>query len=120
MMSYRILPAALLLCTLAAACGESPTGSDTQAQPAGASYDGGFTMGSGNRGQSEGDTTVAETTTTSGGFTMGSGNLVATDGEYGMGSGNHAQDTAAAPLTTTGTTSGDSAGRGGFTMGSGN
>jgi hypothetical protein len=80
MMSYRILPAALLLCTLAAACGKSPTGTDTPAQPVGASYDGGLTMGSGNRAQ---DTTAAPPTTTSttsgestarGGLTMGSGN----------------------------------------------
>lgn len=80
MMSYRILPAALLLCTLAAACGESPTGSDAQAQPAGASYDGGFTIGSGNATAAGGTgtgTQSQEPTTTDNversGYTMGSG-----------------------------------------------
>src|SRR5688572_30316530 len=49
MMSHRILPAALLLCTLAA-CGQSPTGSDSPARPAGPAYEeaGGYGMGSGN------------------------------------------------------------------------
>lgn len=120
MMSYRILPAALLLCILAAACGESPTGSDTRAQPAGPAYDGGLTMGSGNRAQSEGDSIGSQTTAASGGLTMGSGNLVAADGENGMGSVNLAPDATDAPLTTTSTTSGDTPERGGLTMGSGN
>lgn len=120
MMSYRILPAALLLCTLVAACGESPTGTDTQAQPAGPAYDGGFGVGSGNREQSEGDSINSETTTASGGLTMGSGNVVASDGEYGMGSGNRSVEITSVILTTTSTTSSDSTGRGGFGVGSGN
>lgn len=104
MKSHRILPAAVLLCTLAAACGEIPTGT-TQAQPGGASFDGGgFGMGSGrNAGESEGDT-IDETSETqdSGGFGMGSGREATADG----------------PSTTT--ISADSAGRsGGFGMGSG-
>lgn len=82
MMSHRILPAALLLCALTAACGELPTGSDAQAHPAGASYDGGgFTIGSGNAGAAGGSGTGSESeeSTTSSdsegrsGYTMGSG-----------------------------------------------
>ncbi|HEY0017393.1 MAG TPA: hypothetical protein VGC13_13870 [Longimicrobium sp.] len=87
-MSHRIPSAALLLCTLAA-CGQSPTGSDAHARPAGPSYDGGYTMGSGNATQSggftigsgntedassSGTTESGETTTERGGYTMGSGN----------------------------------------------
>ena len=90
MMSHRILPAALLLCTLAAACGELPTRSETRAQPAGASYDGGgFTIGSGNSG-------------TAGSYAPGSG-----------GSGEEGDDATTAQ-------SGDLAERQGYTMGSGN
>jgi hypothetical protein len=75
MMSHRIPSAALLLCTLAA-CGQSPTGSsDVHAQPGGPSYDGGFTMGSGNNAVQAG-----------GGFTIGSGNVEETGG-FGIGSG---------------------------------
>lgn len=82
MMSHRILPAALLLCTLAA-CGQSPTGSDTHTQPGGPSYDsetqdtGGFGMGGGRASDTE-NTSVTSTTTAgdamdSGGFGMGGG-----------------------------------------------
>lgn len=84
MMSYRILSAALLLSTLTVACGESPTGTDTQAQPAGPAYDGGFGVGSGNDAmQFESDTvgttetsTATDSTDTAerGGFGVGSGN----------------------------------------------
>lgn len=84
MMSHRILPAVLLLCTLAAACGESPTGSDARAEPAGPAYDGGFGVGSGNNATESGsgadDTTETSTatetsdTTERGGFGVGSGN----------------------------------------------
>jgi hypothetical protein len=94
MMSYRILPAALLLCTLAA-CGESPTSIHTQAQPAGASYDGG-------------------------GFGMGGGYVADEDDGYTIGSGNSGAGTVDAPPSTTATVSGDSVGRGGYTIGSGN
>jgi hypothetical protein len=89
MMSHRLLPAALLLCTLAAACGELPTGHDTRAQSGGASYDGGgfgmgggFTGGDGTGSSQEtasGDgailtgTTFSDSTTRSGGFGMGGG-----------------------------------------------
>lgn len=113
MMSHRILPAALLLCVISAACGELPTRNDTQAHPAGPAYDGGFTMGSGNSGtQSSGygmgsGNTAAE----GGGFTIGSGNADTEDGGYGIGSGNTAS---------TNTASGDTIGRGGYGIGSGN
>jgi hypothetical protein len=88
MMSHRILPAALLLCTLAAACGDLPTQSGTQAQPAGPAYDGGgFTIDSGNSGVTgyttgpgsgvpvgdDATTTQSGETTERGGYTMGSG-----------------------------------------------
>jgi hypothetical protein len=89
MMSHRILPAALLLCTVAA-CSDLPTQNDAQAQPAGPAYDGGgFTIGSGNSGAAGGystgtgssgeegdDATTALTgeTTERQGYTMGSGN----------------------------------------------
>ena len=99
MMSHRILSAALLLCTLAAACGELPTSNNTHAQPAGPAYDSGYTIGSGN--------TAAE----GGGFTVGSGNVGTQDGGYGIGSGNTASAT---------TVPGDSTGRGGYGIGSGN
>lgn len=80
MKSHRILAPALLLCTLAA-CGTPPTSSDPQAQPAGASFDGGgFGMGG---GRSESDSTTAGTENTS--TTAGEG----TDrsGGFGMGGG---------------------------------
>ncbi|WP_420125511.1 hypothetical protein [Longimicrobium sp.] len=105
-MSHRILPAALLLCALAAACGENPAGSDTHAQPAGPAYDGGFTMGSGN------------SATQSSGYTIGSGNNEV-EGGFTIGSVNEAtEDDGLAPSTAP--ISDDAAGRGGFTMGSGN
>jgi hypothetical protein len=110
MMSHRILPAALLLCTLAA-CGDLPTQQGTQAQPAGASYDdGGFGVGSGNSAtQSSGYGIGSGNEVEGGGFTIGSGNVGIEDSGLGYGSG-HTQDTAA----------GDSTGRGGFGVGSGN
>jgi hypothetical protein len=89
MMSHRILPATLLLCTLAA-CGDLPTQQGTQAQPAGASYDGG-------------------------GFTIGSGNSGAT-GAYMPGSGSAGEEEDNA----TNAQSGETAERQGYTMGSGN
>jgi hypothetical protein len=108
MMSYRTLAAALLLCTLAAACGEIPTGSDTQAHPAGPSYDGGFGVGSGN------------TAVQSGGFGMGGAYVAEGDDGYVIGSGGATTaDGPASTSTTTNTTSGDNAERGGYTMGSG-
>jgi hypothetical protein len=79
MKSHRILAAALLLCSFAA-CSQTPTGSDRQAQPAGASYDGGgFGMGGGRSDTTTVGTTNTSTTTTteeadrSGGFGMGGG-----------------------------------------------
>ena len=70
MKSHRILAAALLLCSIAA-CGQIPTGSDRQAQPAGASFDGGgFTIGSGRNTQEPDSTTMEDDT---GGFGIGSG-----------------------------------------------
>lgn len=95
MKSHHILPAAVLLCTLTAACGETPTAA-TQAQPGGASYDGGYTMGSGNRSQESG-----------GGYTIGSGNETQDSGGFTMGSGN--LEDGSAPEAP-----------GGYTMGSGN
>jgi hypothetical protein len=109
MMSHRILAAALLLCTLAAACGELPTTSHTQAQPAAASYDGGgFGVGSGNNAVQ------------SGGYGMGSGNTADEDDGYTIGSGNSGAGTVDTPPSTPSTASGDSVGRGGYGMGSGN
>lgn len=98
MMSHRIPSAALLLCTLAA-CGQSPTGSDAHARPGGPSYDGGYTMGSGNATQS-------------GGYTIGSGNVEDTGG-FGIGSGNNEDSSSSESGGTT-------TERGGYTMGSGN
>jgi hypothetical protein len=98
MMSHRILPAALLLCTLTAACGELPTGNETHAQPDGPAYDGGFGVGSGN------------SATQSSGYTIGSGGGVATDGGSAATSGSTG--------STEDTGSGD-AERGGYTIGSG-
>jgi hypothetical protein len=99
MMSHRILPAALLLCTLAAACGENPTGSDTQAQPAGPAYDGGYGMGSGN------------SATQSSGYTIGSGSVAEDEGGFGIGGVGTDNST---------TTSDETTERGGgFTIGSG-
>jgi hypothetical protein len=117
MMSHRILPAALLLCALSAACGELPTRNDIQAHPAGPAYDGGFTMGSGN------------SATQSSGYTIGSGGVESQDGGYGMGSGNDMVEDGGFTIGSAGTldsgpanntTSGDSVGRGGYGMGSGN
>ena len=90
MKSHRILSAALLLRTLAA-CGQNPTGSDLQAESAGASYDGGFVIGSGN------------SAAPAGGYTIGSGGR-AEEEEGGE----------------TSTTTEDTAERGGFVIGSGN
>lgn len=96
MKSHRILPAAVLLCTLAAACSETPTGTGPQAQPGGASYDGGgFTIGSGRSSESGGDTTSTGGTQDAGGFGIDSGSVESEDGEtttdrsggFGMGSG---------------------------------
>jgi hypothetical protein len=113
MMSHRILPAALLLCILAAACGELPTQSDAQAQPAGPAYDGGFGMGSGNSATESSGYGMGSGNTADegGGFTIGSGDAGTEDGGYGIGSGNTAS---------TNTVSGDSTGRGGYGIGSGN
>ena len=98
MKSHHILAAALLLCSIAA-CGQIPTGSDRQAQPAGASFDGGgFVIGSGIRSEEPGSTTTQDT----GGYGMGSGGASSGNdtgtpeaepedaersGGYGMGSG---------------------------------
>lgn len=114
MMSHRILPAALLLCALAAACGENPAGSDTHAQPAGPAYDGGFGVGSGNSAtQSSGYTTGSGgSEVEGGGSTIGSGDTATEDGGFGVGSGT-TQDTNTAPDD-------DSTERGGFGVGSGN
>jgi hypothetical protein len=128
MMSHRILSAALLLCTLAA-CGNLPTHSDSEAQPAAPAYDeSGYTMGSGNKtlqASGSGDTEVE-----GGGFTMGSGNIDGDEDGFGVGSGNIVatdlgygsghRGTADEPLPSTSTMSGDSTGRSGYTMGSGN
>lgn len=102
MKSHRIVPAAVLLCTLAAACGDNPTGTGAQAQPGGASYDGGYTIGSGNSAmQSD-----------SGGFTIGSG--LESDGSGG-------ESEASGETTGTSTDgSDDGTERGGYTIGSGN
>lgn len=66
------------LCLLASltACGsEAPTGVSAPGSP---SYDGGWTMGSGNRSEDDsgGTTTASDSTTVAafGGWTMGSGN----------------------------------------------
>lgn len=93
-MTIRILSALLLLLG-AAACGEPTAATSVPASPV---YDGGHTIGSGNR---SGDTTTVTTTSTGHGF--GSGN------EEAAGS-------------TTETAAGDSstAKRGGHTIGSGN
>lgn len=98
MMSHRILPATLLLCILAAACGENPAGV-TAAQPAGPAYDGGgFTMGSGGIGaQTSADEVETETL-----------------GADGSTSGSGGRGTASPTENTTASVDG-----GGFTMGSG-
>lgn len=94
MKTHRTLPIAILLCAAFASCGPLPT--DNAAAPAAASYDTGYTTGSGNvQSQEDGR----------GGFGMGSGNGVGT-GDAGTMDG--------------GTTPTDSTGRGGFTIGSGN
>ena len=96
MMSHRILSAALVLCALTAACGDPPTGSDTQARPAGPAYDGGgYTIGSGGNA------------TASGGYTIGSGGGVAAD--EGSSSGTVSTEDSGT----------DDAERGGYTIGSG-
>jgi hypothetical protein len=83
MMSHRILPAALLLCTLAA-CGQSPTGSDVHVQPGGPSYGGGSNTSTQSGGYTIGSVNEEDT----GGYGMGSGNSMEEAGGYGMGSGN--------------------------------
>lgn len=90
MKTHRTLSLAVLLCAAFASCGPLPT--NTDAAPDRASYDSGFTIGSGNESSRNG-------------FGMGSGNGVGT-GEVGTMDG--------------GTTSTDSTGRGGYGMGSGN
>jgi hypothetical protein len=130
MMSHRILPAVLLLCTLAA-CGDLPTHSDIQAQPAGPAYDDGYTMGSGNRAVLAGGSGVGsgDAAAEGGGFTIGSGNIDGDDNGFGVGSGNIVagvgygsghRGAANDPLLSTSTMSEDSTGRSGYTMGSGN
>jgi hypothetical protein len=127
-MSHRILPAALLLCTLAA-CGQSPTGSDSHAKPAGPAYDGftmgsgntasqsggGFTIGSGNESEETGGYTIGSdgSLEDAGGYGMGSGNVAGTDG-FGIGSGGQTTDTDDEPPAEA------TAERGGYGMGSGN
>jgi ABC-type glycerol-3-phosphate transport system substrate-binding protein len=71
----RTATAAAAMALLLSACGGSPTGSATQAGPAGPSYDGGFTMGSGNREQPQDTVPQPDGTTTSAaeGYGMGSG-----------------------------------------------
>jgi hypothetical protein len=91
-MTIRILSAALL--AFAAACGEPPT---QAAVPGAAAYDGGHTVGSGNR---SGDSTTVTTNATG----------------HGFGSGNEA----AAPYGTEAAASDSAAGRGTHTIGSGN
>lgn len=103
MMSHRILPAALVLCTLFAACGELPTRSDPDAQPAGPAYDGGYTIGSGG-------SAVA-----SGGYTIGSGGSAKAEGDYV----DESVDGTGTDDAGTSTQSGGDAQRGGYTIGSG-
>lgn len=112
MMSHRILSAALLLCTLAA-CGDLPTHSDPQAQPIGPAYDGGYTMGSGNKTEDDGGNEVGsgDAVTMDGGYGIGSGNIVSQDGGLVIGSG---------VSLFTNMADGDSTGRGGYGIGSGN
>ena len=93
-MTIRILSAVLLLLS-AAACGEPTAATSAPVSPV---YDGGHTIGSGNR---SGDSTNVTTTSTGQGF--GSGNEAATP----SGSEAVASDSSAA-------------GRGGHTIGSGN
>lgn len=105
MKSHHILPAAVLLCTLVAACGKTPTGTDAQAYPDGASYEtGGFGMGSG------------RTSDEAGGDTTGEGDETQESGGFGMGSGREAPVDGASLTTTAEDTVGRS---GGFGMGSG-
>jgi ABC-type glycerol-3-phosphate transport system substrate-binding protein len=73
----RTAAAAGAMAVLLSACGDSPTNA-TRAGAEGPSYDGGFTIGSGNR-EAPADTTTDGTTTNSdsadrGGYTVGSGN----------------------------------------------
>jgi hypothetical protein len=72
----RAATAAAAITLLLSACGGSPT-AGTEAGPAGPSYDGGFTVGSGNREEPEDTVPQPGGTTTS-----------AVDGGYGVGSGN--------------------------------
>jgi hypothetical protein len=101
MKSHRIPAAALLLLSTLAACSQSPTGSDPQLQPGGASFDGGgYTIGSG------------RTSDESGGYTIGSGTSTQDTGGFGMGGGR--EDDGSTSTTTT-----EDAERGGYTIGSG-
>lgn len=72
----RTAAAAGAMAVLLSACGGSPTNA-TKAGAEGPSYDGGFTVGSGNR-ETPADTTTEGTTNSDsaerGGFTVGSGN----------------------------------------------
>ena len=77
--TMRSVTVAGTLAVLLAACGGSPT-SSAVADPAGPSYDGGYTVGSGNR-DTPIDTTVVTSIgtdgtelTSQGGYTVGSGN----------------------------------------------
>lgn len=67
------------LAVLLSACGGSPT-SSASVDPAGPSYDGGFTMGSGNR-------TTPTDTSTAGTQNTNTGSMAERDG-YTIGSGN--------------------------------
>lgn len=93
-MTIRTLSAVLLL-LCAAACGEPTAATSAPATPV---YDGGHTIGSGNR---SGESTTG-TTTSSG---------------HGFGSGN---DETAGSTTETAASDSSAAGRGGHTIGSGN
>ena len=132
MMSHRILSAALLLCTLAA-CGDHPTHGDPQAQPAAPAYEqSGYTMGSGNDAvQASGPGADSGDAAAEGGFTIGSGDIDGNGDGFGVGSGDAVaaggvgygsghRGTADEPLPSTSTMSGDSTGKSGYTMGSGN
>ncbi|HEX6911268.1 MAG TPA: hypothetical protein VF142_12770 [Longimicrobium sp.] len=68
--------AAAAMAILLSACGGSPTGG-TDVKATGPSYDGGFTMGSGNREVPTDSTTGTDndpTTQSTQGYTVGSGN----------------------------------------------
>ena len=71
----KLLRCSALAAALAlAACTASPTGGAPSADPAGPSYDGGASMGSGNRTGGPGTEGAASDTTGRGGASMGSGN----------------------------------------------